>query len=148
MARSRSVDGPDEYAAGLLVAAGQSALSRGDPNAAALSLLRAGELTELGDKRTDRFAAAGDAFAVAGQSRQAIATFDLALSETTDPSVRGGLLLRRMIPLSDVGADANLVDEMVEAINAIEPVNRQLAARVGGVLRHVGTRGRLSPGRR
>ena len=39
---SRSVEGPDEYAAGLLVAAGQSALSRGDPNAAALSLLPRG----------------------------------------------------------------------------------------------------------
>jgi DNA-binding CsgD family transcriptional regulator len=125
---SRSVEGPDEYAAGLLVAAGQSALARGDPNAAALSLLRAAELTELVDERITRFGAAGDAFAIAGQSQQAIATFDRALSETSDLLARGALMLRRMIPLADVGADANLVDEMVEAIAAIEPVDGQLAA--------------------
>ena len=86
------------------------------------------ELTEHVGERIERFAAAGDAFAVAGQPQQAIATFDVALSETSDLQLRGALLLRRLIPLNDVGADANLVDEMVEAINAIEPVDPQLAA--------------------
>ena len=125
---SRSVVGTDEEAAELLARAADRALRRGDPSAAAASFLRAGELTESPQLRIERLGAAGDAFAVAGIASDSIAAFDLALESASDPSTRGALLLRRLIPMQEHGAESSLVDEMDDAITATEGADRELAA--------------------
>ena len=125
---SRSVEGPDAVAADLLAEAASRALTRGDPSAAGISFLRAGELSESVGAKVARLGEAGDALALAGQAARAKAAFDLALEWATDPTTRGALLLRRLIPIAEMSADPSLVEEMDEAITAIETTDRPLAA--------------------
>ena len=125
---SRAVQGPDEEASRLLREAGNRSLARGDPGAAALSFLRAGELAVAAPERIDHLAAAGDAFVAAGQSAPAIAAFNRALESASDLTTRGALLVRRLIPLAELGADSSFVDEMDAEVSAIADAAPQLAA--------------------
>ena len=126
--RPRAAEGPDEEASRLLSEAGSRSLARGDPGAAALSFLRAGELAVAEAETIDHLAAAGDAFVAAGQSRQAIAAFNRALESASDLTTRGALLVRRLIPLAELGADSSFVDEMDAEVSTIADAAPQLAA--------------------